>query len=449
MSFLLVPKEVTSTEAKVWVGVVNEGINPHNIALRYGNSEIRLNDNWNTFRTTSGQNSINYQHLTLRNLTPRTNYPLKLLTGQTLRTYGQVRTLPENLPAINESPFNVLLASCFASSRSESIHLGSAYLNLQRTEPTDLKILCGDQVYLDDPWYRFSVFTHSYRDLEDLLFSNYVKTWTQNRLFTGFQQFLQTGANFFSSDDHEFWNNAPNAATIIRDSWSQTGRDNWMKIAKNLLSIFQSGTSRSVFNVGTLSFFIADTRVNRDAGRNQFMSAGDLAELKTWVQNLPGVGVLVIGQPLFSEPAGFFGGRFGDWNLPNYGQYKDLIETLMRSEHSILILTGDVHYGRIAHCQLKPDVDLYEIISSPTSLVNSKVGGQWHKAPSLFPANSIAGTVQKSVITKAQYKETRNHFLTLSFYRDGAKTKIIPKVCVIKETGQVPKPVKIDEFTLI
>lgn len=448
MSFLLIPNEVTSQEANIWAGVINQELNPDIASLRYNNQEIRLNQNWISYRTKSGKNSIHYQHIRLQNLEPRTDYVLEFLTGTQVRATGQVRTLPIDLPTINERPFNVLLASCFASRRSESVHLGGSYLNLQRFEPTDIKILCGDQVYLDDPWYSFSFLTHSYNDLEDLLFSNYVKTWSQNRLFTGFQQFLQTGANFFSSDDHEFWNNAPNAATLIRDSWSQKGRDQWIEISKNLLDIFQSRFTKSAFNVGTLSFFIADTRVNRDAARNNFISQEDFLELENWVKNLNGVGVLVVGQPIFSEKAGFFGGRFGDWNLSNYKQYEDLVRVLMNSNHSILVLTGDVHYGRIAKTQIKQNVFLYEIISSPTALVNSKVGGKWHEAPGVFPIESIPGTVQKQVINNLQYRETENHFLTLSFYQDGLKTKIIPKVCLIKGNGQTPKPVKIDEFTL-
>lgn len=178
------------------------------------------------------------------------------------------------------------------------------------------------------------------------------------------------------------------------------------------------------------------------------MSQEDLSALNNWVTNLTGVGVLVVGQPIFSKKAGFFSGSFGDWNLPNYRQYEDFVRVLMKSEHSVLVLTGDVHYGRIASCQIKLNVFLYEIISSPTSLVDAKVGGSWHEAPSVFPVESIPGTVKHPVVNNLNYKFTKNHFLTLSFYRDGAKTRVIPKVCEIVGNGQTPMPVKIDEFTL-
>lgn len=449
MSYLIVPKEVTGNEANIWLAAINENFESADSALRYGNNLIDLSDNWIRFQTSSGKNSMLYRHLKIQNLQARTDYAVEFINsaGQMLAT-GSFRTLPNELPTLGQRPFSVLLASCFASSRSDSVLLGSSYLNLQRSEPVDIKILCGDQVYLDDPWDYFLRHTHSFNDLEDLLFAKYVATWTQNKSLTGFRQFLQSGANFFSSDDHEFWNNAPNRATLIRDSWFQSGRENWLRIARNLLEIFQSKESKTTFNVGTLSFFIADTRINRDEDRQNFMWQTDLLALSNWVDNLQGVGIIVVGQPIFSEKAGFFGGRFGDWNLPNYEQYKDFVRILMKSNHSILILTGDVHYGRIARCRIKPGIHLYEIISSPTSLVNQKVGGKWHEAPSMFPVESIPGLVGRMVTNHPEYQMTENHFLTLNFYRDGLKTKVIPKVCEIVGNGRIPRTRAIDTFEL-
>jgi len=448
MAYLVIPKEVTARTANLWVAAINEEIDPATARLRFGTNELALDQNWILYRTRSGRNFIRYQHVNLWDLPPATDFQLELASGGEVRARAQFRTLPAELPTIDQRPFNVLLGSCFAAAREDSVLLGASYLNLQRFDPTDIKILCGDQVYLDDPWDYFLRNTHSYDDLEDLLFAKYVETWTQNKSLTGFRQFLETGGNFFSADDHEFWNNAPNAATLIRDSWSGEGRRNWLEIAGRLLGIFQSPFPRFEFNVGSLSFFIADTRVNRDANRENFMSEADIAALENWVANLEGVGVLVVGQPLFSEKAGFFGGRFGDWNMPNYTQYKRLVQALRRSNHSILVLTGDVHYGRIARCRLKPGVDLYEIISSPTSLVNKKVGGKWSAAPDLFPAESMSDVVQQMVINNADYRVTKNHFLILSFYRHGGRTRLVPKVCEIVGGGMRPQLRAVGEFEL-
>jgi hypothetical protein len=220
-----------------------------------------------------------------------------------------------------------------------------------------------------------------------------------------------------------------------------------MEIAASLLRIFQSSSSVTRFEIGTLSFFIADTRINRDAKQQDFMSAADINDLDNWVTNLRGVGVLVIGQPLFSEKAGFWG-KFIDRNLSDYKQYENLVRILSKTDHSILLLTGDVHYGRISSCQLKPGIYLYEIISSPTALVDKKVGGSWDPAPSVFPAFNIPGVVKKMVETDFNYQFTDNHFLTLSFYSDGAKTRVIIKNIKITGGGQTTTPNQIADLIL-
>jgi hypothetical protein len=92
-----------------------------------------------------------------------------------------------------------------------------------------------------------------------------------------------------------------------------------------------------------------------------FLLAKILQSLQ-WIQNLPGPGVLVVGQPVFSGKAGFLRGSFGDWNLPDYSQYGQLARLLVQSPHSIVILSGDVHYGRIAWCTPTSGGELIEVI---------------------------------------------------------------------------------------
>lgn len=461
MSFLLIPNEVTSREALLWIGVIGESTAPTALVLRAGNGkEIPLTQNWTRFTTRSGRNTLFYQYFTASDLQPGTNYVFELLSGGETVSSCRTKTLPEELSVVGEKPFTVLLASCFSANRPGSGAIGAYYLKLVEKENISLKILCGDQVYLDSPALHFLFNKHSFEDLEEILLDHYVQTWTQGGRKTsgrgvdiaasaaGFRHFLQNGANFFTSDDHEFWNNAPDAATLIRDSWSPEGRYNWMKIAKSLLEIFQSKKSRTVFSVGSLSFFIIDTRVNRDASRMSFMSAQDLAALADWVRNLKGAGVLVVGQPVFSSKAGYLKGTFGDWNLPDYAQYADFARILNSTKHSIAVLTGDVHYGRIARCQLRPGVEICEIISSPTSLVDARVGGKWHQAPDKFPSFGIPGVAQKPVVNNFDYQFTGNHFLLLNFYRDAGKTKLVLKVCEIGAGGAFSSPAKVAEFHL-
>ena len=449
MPFLIVPNEVKTTEAIVWIGIINEPFDQASLLLRFNGRDVSIPDAWSNYTTESGNNSINYQFLTVAGLEPRTDYILELFRGGELAASGNVRTLPNELPFLDDQPFTVLLSSCFCSSRGESASIGNTYLGLRSQDRPDIKILSGDQVYLDDPALHFTFNTHSRAELEDMLFANYARTWTQTGFGTGNNQYLRDGANFFTSDDHEFWNNAPDAATLIIDTFGQQGRTNWWEIASNLYRVFQTGKSVSTFDIGPLSFFLADPRVNRGPGRNDFMSADDRNALEAWVNGLQGVGVLVVGQPIFASKAGFFASRFADKHLPNYKQYEDLARILNRTQRSIIVLTGDVHYGRISSCSLAPNVSIYEIISSPSALVNPAVGGKWDPAPDMFPDFGVAGVVNRPISTNRDYRFSKNHFLTLAFFREGANIGVRIKSIEISGDGQAPAPreiAKLDFF---
>ena len=79
----------------------------------------------------------------------------------------------------------------------------------------DFKILCGDQVYLDSPWKHYLWHTHGEADLERRFFDIYWRTWAGDRRKRGLRSLLADGANYYSPDDHELWNNAPNRANRL------------------------------------------------------------------------------------------------------------------------------------------------------------------------------------------------------------------------------------------
>jgi hypothetical protein len=154
------------------------------------------------------------------------------------------------------------------------------------------------------------------------------------------------------------------------------------------------------------------------------MTPADLRQVETWVTSLTGPGVLVIGQPLLQTPTGFFKGNFGDWNLPDFAQYPTLARILGASEYSLVLLTGDVHYGRIARTILPSGKELIEIISSPMSLIDEAARGEWVAAPPKFPpvrsaAGASAALAASNVVTEAGFSPTEGHFLTLEFTRRG------------------------------
>jgi hypothetical protein len=101
-----------------------------------------------------------------------------------------------------------------------------------------------------------------------------------------------------------------------------------------------------------------------------------------------------------------------------------LVDIVGRSRHSLVILTGDVHYGRIARSSLRSGQELVEIISSPMSLVDEKARGSWQKAPTIFPivrpdTRAPSRLARSNVVTDAKFAPTDSHFLTLEFTRRG------------------------------
>ena len=141
---------------------------------------------------------------------------------------------------------------------------------------------------------------------------------------------------------------------------------------------------------------------------------------------LAGPGVLVLGQPVFSEPTGRLHGTFGDWNLPDYEPVWPARPLLAQSPHSIVILTGDVHYGRIAWCTFISGRELIEVISSPMSLVDKQAEGSWEEAPSLFPAFRPAGGGRGAGAhaCEGDVFPIDSHFLTLEFSATGARVRM-------------------------
>jgi hypothetical protein len=259
---------------------------------------------------------------------------------------------------------------------------------------------------------------------------DYLATWNQwGEGGSGFQRLLGTGGTYFTADDHEFWNDYPNRATAVPETWFESGRNAWRNAAQPLFDDFQtsdparSGRAR-IFTVPPLSFCILDTRVHRLNGEKVFCHADDMDVLEKWVDELSGPGVFCTGQPVFENRAGWLRRNVADRLLPNFEQYDRLVRALYRARHSLLCLTGDVHFGRIAGCVLRNDlarpVRFYEVVASPASLVSTFVGGRSRPAPDRFP--SFAFERQASVQTL--YQTAWDNFATLHFHLAGTAVRV-------------------------
>jgi hypothetical protein len=434
MAYLVVPHETSTSAATVWIGALDEPFDPGHVRLVSALGEHPLPGPWQQWSAREGEHRLAYQRVAITGLSPRTLLPVQLLVHDQPRAAARLTTLPAHVPTLDEQPFTVLLGSCFCLREDAEGAVGRTYAQLPAAARPEVKILCGDQVYLDDPWAHYLWHTHDVPELETEFIRNYRDTWTQE---PGFQQLLTEGANYFAPDDHDYWNNAPHAATVIRDTWSSTGRQEWFDTARQLYQIFQTTATLTTFTVGSLSFLIADTRSNRLPDRTAFMRPADLQAVEQWMQQLPGPGVLVLGQPVFREPTDYLQGTFADWNLPDYEQYGALARMLTQAPHSIVLLTGDVHYGRIAWCTFNTGHELIEVISSPLSLVDKQAEGTWEEAPSLFPPVALPAVVGAPVHTLAKdtFAPIDSHFLTLEFAAAGAHIRLTVRCWPVHRQG--------------
>lgn len=254
---------------------------------------------------------------------------------------------------------------------------------------------------------------------------------------------LSAGANYYCSDDHEFWNNAPNFGVVgFANTLTPGQRSWWFEEGRKLFRVFQSPASMQGFEVGegpqNISVKVVDTRIDRYPSWVRFMLHENLQELKSWIAGLGGPGVLVLGQPLLeSEGRPKLADRITsvfDKSLSYYGQYAELVESVKESNHSIVVLTGDVHFGRIAHGGRNADgtTGFIEVISSPMCHVTGASNSGYK------PARTPDGWAPLSSTNPFVGNAHRNHFATLRFSKnaDGRTVDLsVDYWPVLKATG--------------
>lgn len=423
MPYVLVPRAVEQKQATIWIGAFDE---PEvRATLKVGARSWSVE----AWRDYADDVAFRWQTVDVP-LEGKGMCPVELDVGGVRRAVARVRALPDRLPSVGERPFTVMLGSCFHVGNDPAGLVGRTWLTMPTAARPDLKLLCGDQVYLDAPWSHFLFRKHDRAELRASFVATYRKTWTQRAPGFGFAHLLADGANCFCSDDHELWNNAPNRAPLVRDSWTRAGQESWCVEAKALYRVLQNPNRTQKFAVGKLSFFVADTRMDRALGRTRFMADHHLDELANWVAGLTGPGVLVVGQPIFQGRTGVLKGTLGDWNIVDYEQYERFAQILAGTRRSLLVLTGDVHFGRIARCTVPTGAEIIEVISSPLTLVNPAVAGKWKPANGFFPA--IPCNVPRVAVTTERFQVRDNHFLTLEFSDKGRAVAVTVRVWSIE-----------------
>ena len=112
---------------------------------------------------------------------------------------------------------------------------------------------------------------------------------------------------------------------------------------------------------------------------------------------------------------------------------------MTRFAHSIVILTSDVHYGRIAQCTLTSGRGLIEVNCSPMWLVDKKAEGAWEGAPNFFPSLLLPGVkmpgavrAQMQTLEKKTFPPIDTHFLGLEFSATGTHVRMIVRLWPVR-----------------
>jgi hypothetical protein len=214
--FLVVPHRVTETTAEIFVGAFFDQEPPEECRLLLepvGPDRQRdlYAGHWSTL-SGDGKSAIHYLRRTFSSLPPATAFDIRLLgpTGELLAR-GSVETMPASLPLGEigsgpDRPFTLWLSSCFYSPRAASglEQMVKSVVRDDRIKP-HLKILAGDQVYLDFPQSKTVLFG------KERLRRHFNEVYTSSWTHPAFSELLCNGGNVFLADDHELWNNYPDS----------------------------------------------------------------------------------------------------------------------------------------------------------------------------------------------------------------------------------------------
>jgi hypothetical protein len=222
-------------------------------------------------------------------------------------------------------------------------------------------------------------------------------------------------------------------------------------------------------DVEPLSFFMADGRTKRDPDRRFVFTDRGMQQLDHWVeQTIAGrrVGIFATGQSLLSARAGGFAGRVGDYEMPNYGDFGRVAQALARIPAAglpLLLITGDVHWGRVARAlDSSTGAAIYEVISSPSSLVSTVGVDEAKRAWNFFkrddwPRHADAepvpdfvwpGSFGKRFACSRIHPQKGNHVALLSFSRSGSGVSMRATYYPIAERGAIRNPVALDPIML-
>ncbi len=408
----LVIHRVSPTTAEVWVGTLFPNLKmPDRARVLLFQDKVRsavvriTKDQWR--RPFEDLDQRFYRLVTFQNLDPWTDYQVRFdrqvnplaafpqeleiqvtdaevtqdVHWQPLK-FGSFRTLPLRVPEkgrclSGRDTFTIGLGSCFYNHKDGG-QAAEAYKRLYTLgdpdERPDVTFLTGDQVYLDIGFDSLSLIPD---EIWERVAEDYAVHWQ------ALGSILSRGGTWMLPDDHEYWNDYPFYDSPIPLLWAlklDHVRKAWEGAAKDGVMRVQRSPIVEQIDLQDVSICLADFR----SFRSEEGIAVLFEEVLEWGRSLECPGILSICQPLIVNENSV------EKNLRSYReQYGALLSALAHSGHDIVILSGDVHYGRISEVPLGQNGGrLIEIISSPLSNLTGLNGiatGTAKTEPPLFP----------------------------------------------------------------
>ena len=401
----LVVHRVSRHSVEVWVGTLFPSLKmPERARVRLipKNGKVRTRSigkrNWQ--RPFAGMKQRFFTVVTFRRLIAGSEYRLEFerrveaepragirRRWQRLRS-GTFRTLPSRVPEKGRGAFTVALGSCFYNHRDGGRAAASYKALYERGSETirpDVTVLAGDQVYLDIGFDSLSLIEE---EIRERIADDYALHWQ------ALGSMLSRGGTWMLPDDHEYWNDYPFTDSLlptllalklphVRNSWTKAARDGVKNVQRSpVVESFTLGED--------LSVCLADLRSHRSG--HELLPVKPFKRLLDWAGRRTCPGVLVLPQPLIVQQNPI------ERNLRSYGtQYARLLGALGSVPHDVVVMSGDVHFGRIASVPIGPGgARLVEIISSPMSNLtglNGLAGSVATDRPARFPDGTTAGAL--------------------------------------------------------
>ncbi len=473
----LVIHQVSQHSATIWFGTLFATLRQPKrcrLILTANGVEVQRIDltqaQW--LRPFQGLNQRFYQRYQFTNLVAGTDYEIDLyqqLAGpgfdaqpqwQRLKQ-GYFSTLPAQLSSV-ERPFTVALASCFYLHRDAGRAAAAFKALYQQAGPwaPDIKFLVGDQVYLDIGLDSLSPFA---RDIRQRVADDYALSWQ------ALGSLLSRGGCWMLPDDHDYWNDYPFYDSLLPTLFMlKLGpvRRVWQQAARDAVQNIQQSQPFRTFSIGQdLAFCVVDVRSERS--KQGFMTPVAFAQLLDWIKQLRSPGVLVLSQILLENISS------AERNLRYFSaQYRALLQALSAAPHDIVVLSGDVHFGRIAQVRLAGSGrQLFEIVASPLSNltgINSLAAATPLYEPQCFPDpadGDVTGIVPQPVIYHQDFQipiepgqpgssywrdRTAEHLMTLSFHRSSAGVELQVQAWLVRHltADEQPTPAFATPLTL-